>query len=54
MLETFIVWVLIGTFIKIIYDNAYSKTRRRRSIKDQATDLFVFVAVIVILGLLVS
>lgn len=53
MLETFIAWFLIGSIIKIIYELHTSKTGRRRA-KDQATDLFAIVAIIVLLALVVS
>ena len=53
MLETFITWFLIGSIIKIIYE-LHSKPQRRRRAKDQATDLFAIVAVIVLLALVVS
>jgi len=54
MLETFIQWILIGAAIKLIYEVFYAKTRRRRMIKDQASDMIAIVAVIVILALMVS
>jgi len=54
MLETFIAWFLIGSIIKIIYEMHTSKAGRRRRAKDQATDLFAIVAVIVLLALVVS
>ena len=54
MLETVIQFFLIGAAIKLTYELFYAKTRRRRKIKDQASDLLANVAVIVILALMVT
>jgi len=52
MLETFILWFLIGTAIKVTYEQYTSKAQRRR-VKDKTYDLLTIAAVVVILIALV-